>query len=83
MEFCITNLLRKCRNTLCISSFRSEFVGEKDRQSPQTQLCGVALGFLRFYGPLCGTYALRGRIFEFYVFTNRVLHNMPSGGDCF
>ena len=31
---------------MCISSFRSGFVGEKDRQSSQTQLCGVALGFL-------------------------------------
>ena len=29
--------------------FRSESVGEKDRQSPQTQLCGVAFNFTAFY----------------------------------
>ena len=28
---------------MCISSFHSGFVGEKNRQSPQTQLCGIAI----------------------------------------
>ena len=35
-----------CENAgiLCVFQiFRSKFVGEKDRQSPQTQLCGAAL----------------------------------------
>ena len=36
-----------CENAgiLCVfQTFHSGFVGEKNRQSPQTQLCGVALG---------------------------------------
>ena len=37
-----------CENAeiLCVfQTFRSEFVEEKNRQSPQTQLCGVTQGF--------------------------------------
>ena len=37
-----------CENAeiLCVfQTFRSEFVEEKNRQSPQTQLCGVVQGF--------------------------------------
>ena len=41
-----------CENAgiLCVfQGFRSGFVGEKNRQSPQTQLCGVAFYFTVFY----------------------------------
>ena len=41
-----------CENAgiLCVfQGFRSGFVGEKNRQSPQTQLCGVAFNFTAFY----------------------------------
>ena len=49
-ESFITNLLRKCRNTLCISNFSQRICGEKVRQSPQAQLCGVVLSEIQ----LCG-----------------------------
>ena len=41
-----------CENAgiLCVfQGFRSGFVGEKNRQRPQTQLCGVAFNFTAFY----------------------------------